>query len=94
MPATNLKNVGIDPELDERLDRLAADQNRPKQFIIDEALGEYLLREEQLAGERREIEESWEHYQRTGLHLTNDEVMAWLERRARGEDIPMPECHT
>jgi len=94
MPANSLKNVGIDPELDARLDRLAIDQNRPKQFIIDEALGEYLGREEQLAEDKREIEESWEHYQRTGLHLTHQEVMAWIERRAAGEDLPMPECHT
>ena len=36
---------------------------------------------------------AWEEHQRTGLHLTNEEVLDWLVRTAAGEDVEMPECH-
>lgn len=94
MLAFKSNDSGIDPALDERLDRLAQEQQRPKQFIIDEALGEYLLREEDRMDTRRELAERIAEFERTGLHLTNDEVMDWLDRLANGEDVPPPKCHT
>jgi predicted transcriptional regulator len=41
-----------------------------------------------------EAEEASEHYKKTGLHLTHEEVDAWLKRLQAGEDIPPPPCHT
>lgn len=32
-------------------------------------------------------------YERTGLHLTGEEVDAWLARIEAGEDAPPPPCH-
>lgn len=86
--------VPLDADIVERFDRLAADQDRPRNVLLDEALGDYLLREEELAADRKAIADSIEEFERTGLHLTNDEVMEWLERRSRGEDIPLPPLHT
>lgn len=34
---------------------------------------------------------SWAHYQATKLHLTCDEVRAWLDRW--GEGVEAPACH-
>lgn len=86
--------VPIDADLIERFERLAAEQDRPTEFLLDEALGDYLLREEESAADRKAIALSLEEFERTGLHLTNAEVMEWLERRARGEDVPLPPTHT
>lgn len=37
---------------------------------------------------------AWEDYQKTGLHLTNKEVMDWMDKIVAGENAPMPKCHT
>jgi len=36
---------------------------------------------------------AWEEYQATGLHLTGEEVDAWLARLEAGEDIDPPAPH-
>lgn len=36
---------------------------------------------------------AWEDYQRTGLHLANEEVMEWMDKIIAGEQVPMPKCH-
>jgi predicted transcriptional regulator len=41
-----------------------------------------------------ETQASWDHYQATGLHLTDEEMDAWVAKLVAGEDAPMPECHT
>ncbi len=41
-----------------------------------------------------EADAAWEAYKANGLHLTGEEVDAWLAKLEAGEDAPMPECHT
>lgn len=36
---------------------------------------------------------AWEEYQATGLHLTGEEVVAWLETWGTDEEKAAPECH-
>jgi predicted transcriptional regulator len=36
---------------------------------------------------------SWAEYQETGLHLTADEVNAWLRTWGTEADMEPPECH-
>ena len=42
---------------------------------------------------RREAVTSWEHYCETGLHLTGDEVHAWLDTWGTANESAAPECH-
>lgn len=42
----------------------------------------------------QEALDSLEHYERTGLHLTGDEVDAWLDTWGNEELTEPPECHT
>lgn len=37
--------------------------------------------------------ESWNEYQRTGLHLTAEEADDWLARLEAGENAEAPKCH-
>jgi len=41
----------------------------------------------------RDLVEAREHHQSTGLHLTHEEVEAWLDQREAGENASLPECH-
>ena len=42
----------------------------------------------------RQVYESKAHYDRTGLHLTWDEVSDWMRRLGTPEETEMPQCHT
>lgn len=83
--------LSLDTELNQRLERLAEARAQSPESIMELAITEYIEREDEWD---REAIESYEEYQRTGLHLTNDEVLEWLEKLARGEDAPLPPCHT
>lgn len=88
---TSLK---LDPELKERVARLAEGRRRSSHWIMREAIDQYVSGEERRDAFNRAASESWEDYKATGLHLTGEEVDAWLARLEAGEDVPLPECHT
>jgi len=41
----------------------------------------------------RDLLDALERYRSTGLHLTHEEVEAWLDQREVGENACLPECH-
>ncbi len=95
MQDTKTRTVAVDAALAERLQLLATEQGRPFEVLFEEALEAYLVRQGQEEAEwDREALEASDEYQRTGLHLTNEEVMDWLHRRAKGEDVELPPWHT
>jgi len=58
-----------------------------------QAIEDFVSREEKREAWRQEGIAAWEEYQRTGLHLTNDEVIEWMDKIIQGEKAPMPKCH-
>lgn len=91
MTSTNLK---LDGDMAERVYRLAEAGQRSPHELMREAISRYVEREEERQALDRDTLAAWENYQATGLHLTGDEVDAWLARLEAGEDVPPPECHT
>jgi predicted transcriptional regulator len=92
--ATATTSLKLDPAMKERIERLAAAKDRSAHWVMKRAIEQFVDREEAEEQFRRDAEDAWEHYQRTGLHLTNAEVMDWLERRIRGEAVQLPKSHT
>jgi predicted transcriptional regulator len=94
MGETVTTTLTLDAELEKRLRTLAEAEASSPASLMERAISEYVGREE----ERRQLDEdadaASEEFDRTGLHLTNAEVIAWLEKRARGEAAELPECHT
>jgi len=88
--ATSIK---IDDELKSRVQHLAERQHRSAHWIMREAITQYVEREEARESFRQEAMASWAEYQETGLHLTADEVNAWLRTWGTGADVEPPECH-
>lgn len=84
----------VDPDTESRLQRVAARMNLSAAELVNIAVDYFLDQvetpEEELAG----LEETIREHERTGLHVTNDEMMEWLERRGNGENIPIPKPHT
>ena len=88
--ATNIKIPG---ELKERIQHLAEARQRTPHAIMLQALESFVSREEQREAFRQEGIAAWEEYQRTGLHLTGDEVRGWIEQIRQGQKVSMPKCH-
>lgn len=40
----------------------------------------------------KEADAAWKHYQETGLHITGDEVIAWLKTWGKHSSA-VPKCH-
>ncbi|KFL31979.1 CopG family transcriptional regulator [Devosia riboflavina] len=87
-------SVKLDDDLRERIQSLAESKQRSAHWIMREAIRGYVEREEA----RRQFDEdtlaSWKHYQETGLHLTGEEVFAWMETWGTDEETDAPPCHT
>ncbi|WP_422110712.1 hypothetical protein [Burkholderia multivorans] len=43
---------------------------------------------------KQEASASWTTYQETGLHLTGEEVRAWLRTWGTVNETGLPDCHT
>jgi len=91
-PATTT-SLQLDPELKERVQRLAASRRRSPHWVMREAVEQYVGREEQREQIRQDALAAWNHYQETGLHATAEQADAWLAKLEAGEDAEVPECH-
>lgn len=87
------KSVKLDPELESRIQHLAELRQRSPHWIMREAIQQYVDREEKREAFRRDALNAWEAYQETGLHVTGDEAIAWLETWGEEKEKPAPACH-
>lgn len=94
MTTRSTTSLKLDPEMKERVQRLAEARRRSPHWVMREAVEQYVEREEKREQFRQETLAAWEHFQTTGLHITGEEVDAWIERLKAGEDVDPPECHT
>ena len=85
-------SIKLDDALKTRLQHLATAKNRSLHWLLCEAVREYVEREEREEAFYQHALQSWENYQKDGLHLTGDEVIQWL--RTSEPDTPPPLCHS
>jgi len=90
MTATSVK---LDDDLKGRLKHLAAARRRTPHWIMREAIAEYVEREEKRQAFYDDARKAWEEYQTTGLHVTGEEVEAWLETWGTDDEKTPPKCH-
>lgn len=88
-PTTSLK---LDPELRDRLRRLAEARRRTPHWLMREAIAQYVAREEARERLRADALAAWAEYEATGQHATGAAVDAWLARLEAGEDADPPAC--
>ena len=85
--------IKIDPDIKERVKRLADARQRTPHWLMREAIQQYVEREERREAFRQDGVRAWNEYQTTGRHLTAKEADAWLAKLESGEDVEPPECH-
>ena len=85
--------IKIDAETKERVKRLADARHRSPDWLMREAISQYVEREEKRDAFRQDAIKAWNDYQATGLHATFEEADAWLTKLEAGQDVEPPECH-
>jgi predicted transcriptional regulator len=89
--ATSIK---LEDDLKDRIQSLAESKQRSAHWIMREAIREYVSREEARRSFDQATIDALEEYHETGLHLTGEEVSAWLETWGTDEESEPPACHT
>jgi predicted transcriptional regulator len=90
MMATHPMAVKLEPEMKERLLRLAAAKRRSPHWIMKEALKEYTEKEEHAEDLRQETLKRWETYKVSEKSVDNEAVMAWLDTWGSEQETRRP----
>ncbi len=85
--------VKLTPELKDRLHSISTAKHRSTHFLMKQAIEQYVEREEAAEQFRRETIDSWEEYQRDGLHITHNEMTSWLSTWGTPNEMECPTCH-
>lgn len=95
MAATPTRPVAIkiDQDTRDRVKRLAEARHRSSHWMMREAIRQYVEREEKREAYRQDGINAWNEYQETGLHVTGDEVIAWLDTWGEENEQAAPACH-
>lgn len=85
--------IKFDTETKARVDRLAEAIHRSPHWLVLEAVKQYVVREEKRQAFRQGAIDAWNEYKETGLHVTGDEVIAWVETWGEENENAAPICH-
>ena len=85
--------VKLDPDIRDRIKRLADARHRSTHLMMRDAIAQYLEREEKRETFRQEGIRAWNEYQATGLHVTLEEADKWMAKLEAGDDVAPPACH-
>lgn len=85
--------IKFDTETKERVARLAESIHRSPHWLVLEAVKQYVVREEKRQAFRQGAIDAWNEYKETGLHVTGDEVIAWVETWGEENENAAPVCH-
>ena len=81
-------SVRLDPELNERLASIAAALDRPKSWVIEQAVMDFVaVQEWQLAAIDEAIAEA-----DAGKVVAHEDVVAWVRSWGKPDELPMPAC--
>jgi predicted transcriptional regulator len=81
-------SVRLDAELNDRLAAIATVPDRPKSWVIEQAIADFVsLQEWQLAAIEEGIGDA-----DAGRVIGHDEVVAWVRSWGQPDELPMPEC--
>jgi predicted transcriptional regulator len=77
----------------ERIQLLASYKKRTPHYLMREAIETYLQKEEAQQATLKMIDEGNAHFEATGLHVTSQDIRAWLDAAISNPDAPRPISH-
>ncbi len=85
--------VKIEPEMRERMKRLAARRQRTQPWLMCDAIRQYVERDEARDAFLHQARDAWLEYRETGLHASAEEVLEWLATWGGASETAAPGCH-
>ena len=85
--------VKLDSSERDRLKLLAVSKKRTPHYLMREAIQVYLATEESNARFVAAAQDSLGQYEKTGKHISLDELRAWTKALKKNPKTPMPACH-
>ncbi|MGE9984396.1 CopG family ribbon-helix-helix protein [Desulfovibrio sp. SGI.169] len=86
-------SIRLPAELKARVQGLAVMRQRSTNALVVQAVTAFVEREEKREALRQECLAAHEHYQQTGLHVTQAEVKDWIALLRQGKQADAPKCH-
>jgi predicted transcriptional regulator len=81
-------SVRLQPELNDRIEAIATVLERPKSWVIEQAVKDFVaVQEWQIAAIDEGIKAADE-----GLVVAHEEVVAWVRSWGQSDELPMPKC--
>ena len=80
--STSTMGVKLDEETRSRLKKLGDAKSRSTHWLMKEAIHRYLEEEERYEQEKAEDMARYQEYVETGRHITQEDMMAWLDELA------------
>ncbi len=90
MPLTQT-SLKLDPALKDRIQKLAESRRRSANWLMGEALRDFVTREEARDEFDRVTRERLAEYKVTGKCVSAEKADAWLARLEAGDDVDPPE---
>jgi predicted transcriptional regulator len=88
MPRAKSLSIRLDPELDDRLGVVANSLDRPRAWVVQQAIREFVeLQSWHLAA----IDEGLRQAD-AGRLVPHEKVVDWVKSWGRSDELPMPEC--
>lgn len=76
-----------------RLQAVAKFKQRTPHFIMREAINKYIAEEELEQSVLKRVDVANEHFEKTGLHLSLDDMKTWLTELRINPNAKLAECH-
>jgi predicted transcriptional regulator len=86
-------SITLDTDLKLRLKSLAQEDNRTPHFLIKQAITSYVQGREKNRVLMKSLDDAAAHFEATGLHVTHEEVGAWIEQLQVNRNAKPPVCH-
>ncbi|WP_300087877.1 hypothetical protein [Rhodoferax sp.] len=77
----------------EKLKAIAVRQKRSASALAAEAIDQLIERHEREYAWDQSCDDALRHADVTGLHVTHDEVMEWMDSWGTDAELPTPVCH-
>jgi predicted transcriptional regulator len=91
---TGSVTIKLDAADRNRIESLASAKKRTPHYLMKEAILDYVKKEEARQNFIAAAQSSFEHYKETGLHITLDELSAWIDQVQQDPNAPVPPCHS
>ena len=91
--ATVPMSIRLEPGARQKLKEIAARQKRTAHSLATEAITALIEQKEREYAFNQSCMASYNEYKETGLHVTHDEIVPWLESLFTDDELPPPACH-